>query len=96
MIKTLYITYTRDIDTFMLEQHNGINSGNLVYHDKGEFVETSMIWFDDPFEHINIVSHWGPDKALKLFIVSGSSYEEAIRTQQEMRQRFGSSFVPRE
>jgi len=87
------------LDTYVLDKNNGINSGNLVYHKPskpGEIITLSMIWFDDNFEHINIVSNWGPNKKLSLLIVSGSSYEEAIDTQKKMRDKYGSGFVPRE
>ncbi|OPA78713.1 hypothetical protein BVG16_12740 [Paenibacillus selenitireducens] len=87
------------LDTYVLDKNNGINSGNLVYHKPskpGEIVTLSMIWFDDNFEHINIVSKWGPNKKLWFFIVSGSSYEEVIDTQKKMREKYGSTFVPRE
>ena len=87
------------LDTYVLDENNGINSGNLVYHKPskpGEIVTLSMIWFDDTFEHINIVSNWGQNKKLSFFIVSGSSYEEAIDTQKKMRDKYGSTFVPRE
>lgn len=87
------------LDTYILDRNSGINMGNLVYHKPsipGEFLTLSMIWFDDTFEHINIVSDWGQNKKLSFFIVSGSSYEEAIDTQKKMRDKYGSTFVPRE
>ncbi|WP_152394280.1 hypothetical protein [Paenibacillus guangzhouensis] len=87
------------LDTYVLDKNNGIHSGNLVYHKPskpGEIVTVSMIWFDDDFEHINIVSNWGENKKLSLLIVSGSSYEEAIDTQKKMRDKYGSGFVPRD
>ncbi|WP_028563386.1 hypothetical protein [Paenibacillus pinihumi] len=86
------------LDTYVLDKNNGINLGNLVYHkpsDQGEFVTLSMFWFDDSFKNINIVSNWGKNKELSLFIVSGSSYEEALDTQQKMREKYGPTFVPR-
>ncbi|MGG3456288.1 hypothetical protein [Paenibacillus rhizolycopersici] len=87
------------LDTYVLDKYNGINMGNLVYHKPskpGEFVTLSMIWFDDSFEHINIVSDWGQDKKKKFFIVSASSYEQAIDIQKKMREKYGSTFVPQE
>ncbi|WP_339324488.1 hypothetical protein [Paenibacillus sp. FSL W8-0194] len=87
------------LDTYVLDKNNGINMGNLVYHKpskQGEFVTSSIIWFDDTFEHINIVSDWGGINKKSFFIVSASTYEEAIDTQKKMREKYGSTFVPRE
>ncbi|MDM5276555.1 hypothetical protein ACN9MH_19940 [Paenibacillus silvae] len=86
------------LDTYILDRKNGINMGNLVYHKPstpGEFLTSSMIWFDDTFEHVNIASDWGQNKKL-FFIVSASSYEEGIDAQRKMRDKYGSFFVPRE
>ncbi|MCC3372379.1 hypothetical protein [Cohnella sp. REN36] len=85
------------LDTYVLEKNNGINMSNLVYQKPSqpwEFVTLSIIWFDDNFEHINIVSNWGENKKLTLFIVSASSYEEAVVSQQKMKELYGSTFVP--
>lgn len=87
------------LDTYILDRNNEINTGNLVYHNSSkprEFLALSMIWFDDTFEHINIAGDWGQNKKLLFFIVTGSSYEEAVDTQKKMRDKYGSNFVPGE
>lgn len=86
------------LDTYVLDKKNGINSGNLAYHQSskpGEIVTLSMIGFNNSFEDINIVSSWGQDENSSFFIVSGSSYEEAIDTQNRMREKYGENFVPK-
>jgi hypothetical protein len=87
------------LPTYILDKNNGINMGNLVYHKPSkpwDFVTLGTIWFDDNFEHINIASNWGENKKMTYFIVSASSYEEAVATQIKMREKYGATFVPRE
>lgn len=82
------------LDTYILEKKNGINMGNLVYNDlsKNPPDNVSMlgiIWFDDDFNNITIL-----DVQTKVrYIVTGSTYKDALSTLEKMKKDFGSSFV---
>ncbi|MHA0858394.1 hypothetical protein [Paenibacillus sp. CMAA1364] len=66
-----------------------------------DFTNGGMIWFDDRFENINIwaSSEWnGVKNEIKnLYIVSNSNnFEEAIKNQTIIRNKFDGVFVPKE
>ena len=85
------------LDTYVLDKINGINMGNLVYYEPSKLRESfdsiGIIWFDDSFEHINIGTRLGENNNKIYYIVSGSSYNEAMDTQKWMKNKYGSSFV---
>lgn len=82
---------------------NGVNMGSLFYtdaHDPHHFTFISTIYFDDDFEQINMwtAANWvGGDEKETLFIVTGTNYEQAIDTQNQLREQFDQDdlFVPK-
>lgn len=74
-------------------ERGGINRGTLIYLSSSppfSFKQTDMIWFDDKFVNINI---WLNNDS---FIVTGSNYEQAKKTQTMLRNKYDddSWFVP--
>jgi len=91
--------YIRPIHIVMKEQE--FNMGTLVYESSSTLQSTysGSIWFDNHFKFINIWpdSIWDESisKGDRLFITTGTDYEQAKQTQQRMEKLFGEWFVPR-
>lgn len=97
------LEFTKEKETFdiyITEKIKGINVSSLTYYKQVKLFDSydnlGLIWFDDSFEHINIGTRLAENKDLIYYIVSGSSYDEALETQKMMRNRFGRYFVPNE
>ena len=96
--------FSKENSTLLIitKRQNGVNMGALHYQATSkpfDFVASSMIWFDDDFELINIWGDWNKNevKNESFFIVTASSYEQAIAVQKKLREKFGSDdwFVPK-
>ncbi|WP_110044648.1 hypothetical protein [Paenibacillus cellulosilyticus] len=87
----------------IVKHNNGINMGSLFYSSPikpHDFTFVSTIYFDDEFENINIwtAASWlGGDEKDSLFIVTGTNYEQAVETQNQLRKQFDNDdwFVPK-
>ena len=98
--------FTKDqkVTLYITKRNNGINMSSLFYLDSSppyNIKQNGMIWFDDKFENINIwpSGNWiEVERETLAFITTGSTYEEASKTQIMMRKKFGNNmwFVPHE
>ncbi|MGN7456420.1 hypothetical protein ACTHPH_16545 [Paenibacillus pasadenensis] len=89
---------TNQTELIITKEKDGVRMASLMYlSPKKPFsiVSSNVIWFDKKFHKINVWIN-DEDESSNYFVVTGSSEEEALSIQNELRTRFGEKlFMPK-